>query len=54
MRRFTPAYPPELRVEAAQLVRDGDKPLAEIASDLQPWHLRPGVRTARKDSLGND
>ena len=34
MRRFTPAYTPEFRAEAVQLVRDGGKPLAEIARDL--------------------
>ena len=34
MRRFTPAYPPEFRAEAVQLVRDGGRPLAEIARDL--------------------
>ena len=34
MRRFTPAYPPEFRAAAVQLVRDGGKPLAEIARDI--------------------
>ena len=34
MRRFTPAYPWEFRAEAVHLVREGGKPLAEIARDL--------------------
>ena len=34
MPRFTPAYPPEFRAEAVQLLRIGGKPLAEIAPDL--------------------
>ncbi len=46
MRRFTPAYPPEFRAEAVQLVRDGGKPLSEIARDLgvSAESLRPWAR----------
>jgi transposase len=32
--RYTPAYLPEFRAEAAKLVRDGGRPLAEVARDL--------------------
>ncbi len=32
--RFTPAYLPEFRAEAVNLVRTGGRPLAEIARDL--------------------
>ncbi len=34
MQRYTPAYAPEFRAEAVQLVRTGVKPLSAIARDL--------------------
>jgi transposase len=34
MQRYTPAYAPEFRAEAVQLVKTGAKPLSAIAQDL--------------------
>ena len=52
MQRYTPAYAPEFRAEAVQLVRSGAKPLAEIARDLgvSPESLREWVRRAEIDA----
>lgn len=59
MPRFTPAYPPEFRAEAVQLLRIGGKPLAEIAPDLgasaestAPWGPPGGDRPGPASSTG--
>ncbi len=48
MQRSTPAYAPEFRAEAVQLVRSDAKPLTEIACDLgvSPESLGQWVRRA--------
>ncbi len=52
MQRYTPAYAPEFRAEAVQLVRTGAKPLTEIARDLgvSAESLRHWVRRAEIDA----
>ena len=58
MRRFTPAYPPEFRAGAVQLVRDGGKPHAEIAGDLgvsteslRHWVRREEIDQGQREGL---
>lgn len=52
MRRFTPAYPPEFRAEAVQLVQTGTKPLSAVAQDLgvSVGSLRHWVHQAEIDA----
>ena len=52
MQRYTPAYAPEFRAEAVQLVRTGVKPLTGIARDLgvSAESLRHWVRRAEIDA----
>ncbi|MDA1095923.1 MAG: transposase [Chloroflexi bacterium] len=58
MRRFTPADPVEFRTAAVQLVRDGGKPVAEIARDLgvsteslRHWVRREEIDRGHRDGL---
>ena len=48
MQRYTPAYAPEFRAQAVELVQTGAKPLADIARDLgvSPESLRVWVQRA--------
>ena len=67
MQRYTPAYAPEFRAEAVQLVKSGAKPLSAIARDLgvsipslRHWvqqheidvGQREGLTTAEREELG--
>ncbi len=67
MSRIVPFYPPEFKVEAVQLVQQGERSLAQIARDLgvcdqtlRNWvkqveidsGVRTGLTTEERDELG--